>query len=298
MPEVSGSDDQRRPPPETRTTVSLPAMPKHRNSAIAGHAEAHTAAASRRAAEHRRPGNRSSGEPAGGLDGETDCGTAGPRGGGLLAVSWPRLGHDLRTPLNAILGNTELLLDGSAGPLSSQARACLGDIQAAGQRMMGQVQVLLELCRLRTKPAIGPAVTLDLIELLRGAHATHGDAAAMRVAPSGARLVVRGDAAWLAAAAAALIELYQGDRPARGPLQIAVEAPAHHAADAALLLSWVDFRPDQVAALPIALIDAILDLHDGKVALTADGLRLYWPAWRLVQLEPAAPLPASAGECG
>jgi hypothetical protein len=195
------------------------------------------------------------------------------------------------------LGNTELLLDGSAGPLSSQARACLGDIQAAGLGMMGQVQVLLELCRLRTKPTIGSAETLDLIELLRGAHkATLGDDAVMQVAPTGARLVVRGDAAWLRAVAAASIELYHGAGPAGGPLLVTLERPAHPPSGAALRLSWGDFCPDQVAALPIALIDAILDLHEGQVALTADGLRLYWPASRLVQLEPAALLLANGGE--
>jgi hypothetical protein len=136
-----------------------------------------------------------------------------------------------------------------------------------------------------------------VIELLRDAHATTlADDVPMQVAPAGARLVVRGDAAWLGAVAAALIELYRGDRPAGGPLLVAVARPAHHASGADLLLSWVDFRPDQVAALPIALIEAILDLHDGKVALTGDGLRLYWPGSRLVQLEPAALLLASDGE--
>jgi len=297
MPKVSGSDGQRSPPPEARTTVSPPAMLKQRNSKSAGPAAAGLAASDRRRARaQRRPGNGSIGELADGPD-DNDERTAGPRGGSVPPVSWPRLGHDLRTPLNAILGNTELLLDGSAGPLSSQARACLGDIQAAGRRMMGQVQVLLELCRLRTRPTLGSAVTLDLIELLRAAHAaTLADEALMQVAPAGARLVVRGDAAWLGAVAAASIELYHGDGPAGGPLRATIEPPARHASGAGLLLSWGDFRPDHVAVLPLALIDAILDLHEGEAALTADGLRLYWPAWRLVQLEPAALLLASDGE--
>ncbi|HSA82822.1 MAG TPA: histidine kinase dimerization/phospho-acceptor domain-containing protein [Geminicoccaceae bacterium] len=247
---------------------------------------------------HARPGDRPIGALADEPDGENDGRIAGLRGGGVPSVSWPRLGHDLRTPLNAILGNTELLLDGSAGPLSSQARACLGDIQAAGRRMMNQVQVLLELCRLRARPTPGSAVTLDLIELLRGAHAaTLADDAPMRVAPTGARLVVRGDAAWLEAAATALIELYHGVGPAGSPLRATIEPPAHDASGAGLLLSWGDFRPDEMAALPLALIDAILDLHEGEAALTADGLRLYWPVWRVVQLEPAALLLASRGEC-
>jgi His Kinase A (phospho-acceptor) domain len=58
-------------------------------------------------------------------------------------VDWRQLSHELRTPLNAILGNIELLLDGSAGPLSAQARACLGEIQLAGRDLLRQVQILL-----------------------------------------------------------------------------------------------------------------------------------------------------------
>ena len=298
MPEVSGSDDQRRPPPELTTTVSPAAMLKHRNPAIAGHAETGAVvSAPRRAARRPLPGGGSGAELAEVCAGANDGGTAAPRGG-TPAASWPRLGHDLRTPLNAILGNAELLLDGSAGPLSSQARACVADIQAAGRRMMGQVQVLLELCRLRPKPTSGPAVAQDLIELLRGAHiAAAGDDALLQVSPAGARLVVRGDAAWLEAIAAAALELHHGARPEGSPLLVTVERPAQHATDRAVLLSWVDFRPDQVAALPIALIEAILDLHEGRLALTGEGLRLYWPAWRLVELEPGAPLPGSDREC-
>ena len=138
----------------------------------------------------------------------------------------------------------------------------------------------------------------DLIELVRGAHlAAAGDAALMQVSPAGARLVVRGDPAWLEALAAAAIELHHGARPQRSPFLVTLERPAPPATDRAVLLSWVDFRPDQVAALPIALIEAILDLHEGRLALTGEGLRLYWPAWRLVELEPAARLPGSDREC-
>jgi signal transduction histidine kinase len=206
----------------------------------------------------------------------------------LLAAHWPRLCHDLRTPLNAILGNAELLLDGSAGPLSSEARACVGDIQAAGDRILRQVQALLDLCRARTAPASSAGVPLELLALLRAQATALEVPVAMQVTPADARLVVQGDAAWLSTLVAALLELRGGAAPRGGPLRVTLERPAAGGAGAVLCLSWVDFRPDQLAALPIALIDAILDLHEGMVALPADGLRLYWPASRLVQLEPCA----------
>jgi signal transduction histidine kinase len=208
----------------------------------------------------------------------------------LLAASWPRLCHDLRTPLNAILGNAELLLDGSVGPLSREARACVGDVQAAGEGILRQVQALLDLCRALTAPASIAGAPLDLLALLRAQATALEVAVPLQLAPADARLVVRGDAAWLGTLAAALLELRRSAAPSGGALRVTLgRAPA---SGAILCLSWVDFQPDQLAALPIALIDAILDLHEGMVALSADALRLYWPASRLVQLEPCALLPA------
>jgi hypothetical protein len=201
---------------------------------------------------------------------------------------WPRLCHDLRTPLNAILGNTELLLDGSAGPLSSAARVCLGDIQLAGQRLMRQVEALLELYRARSE-ALASEAPVDLLALLRQARiAAPLDAPAVAMAGT-SRYVVEGDPGWLRVLAEALIELYL-DGGGRGPLQIAAE-PGGPLQCPALRLSWVDFQPQQVAALPLALIEAILALHDGDLLLSADGLRLHWPPRRVTGAVPGLPDP-------
>jgi His Kinase A (phospho-acceptor) domain len=237
------------------------------------------------------------GRPPTGPGGGVACGSNGepPRCAGdpLPSASWPRLCHDLRTPLNAILGNTELLLDGSAGPLSSQARACVGDIQTAGSGMMRQVQVLLDLCRVRAIPVPAAALDLDLLALLRSAHAAARQGTpVMEVVPADARLVVRGDPAWLGTLAATLIELHPAGEQTGAPSVACIERPPHREPGATLRFFWADFRPHEVAALPLALIAAILDLHEGTTALSGDGLRLYWPASRLVQLEPSAPLVA------
>jgi signal transduction histidine kinase len=106
-------------------------------------------------------------------------------------IDWRQLSHELRTPLNAILGNTELLLDGSSGPLSAQARACLGEVQTAGRQLLRQVQLLLawsELCLGRPTPDECP---FDLITLVRDALAEHSGSA--QVEPRDARLVISGD---------------------------------------------------------------------------------------------------------
>jgi His Kinase A (phospho-acceptor) domain len=232
-----------------------------------------------RAASHRGP---LVGEVNGVADGQRPIGARG-----LPGLASARLSHELRTPLNAILGNTELLLDGSAGPLSDQARACLGDIQAAGQRMLRQVQVLLDLCAARAQPTIIGESAIDLLELLRAAHAaapTFEPAPALEVVPADARYVVRGDATWLNALAVALVEVHRGDGHTREPLRVTVGGRPPPVSERALCLRWRNFDSDQIAALPIALIDAILDLHGGDVALTGDGLQLDWPAARVVQV--------------
>ena len=227
--------------------------------------------------------------PVGDLN-EAATGIPTPGGGELPGLAPERLSHELRTPLNAILGNVELLLDGSAGPLSSQARACLDDIQAAGQRLLRQVRVLLDLCAVRARPKLADETALDLIELLRAAHAATrapGAGPALQVVPVHARYVVRGDAAWLGALAGALVQVHDGDGQIREPLRVTVGGRSSASATA-LSLCWRGFAPDQLAALPVALIAAILDLHGGIVALTKDGLQLDWPAARVVQGGPPA----------
>jgi signal transduction histidine kinase len=204
------------------------------------------------------------------------------RGGGSLPGLAPeRLSHELRTPLNAILGGAELLLDGSAGPLTSQARACVGDIQLAGRRMLRHVQLLLDLCHARSRPEIASDTTADLVELLRAAHAgSQGPGPVLQVVPADARYLVRGEAPWLSVLAAALVELYRGDGEARGPLRITIGGEGAPACRRVLWLWWPGFDPDQLSALPAALIDAILDLHGAVVALTRDGLALGWSVAR------------------
>ena len=134
------------------------------------------------------------------------CARAHAAGADGAAIDWRELSHELRTPLNAILGNAELLLDGSTGPLSAQARACLGEIQVAGRRLLRQVQLLLawsELGASRPRPAACP---VDVIALIREALA---DARpdVVHIEPHDAALPVSGDRFWLHMLVAEIIAL-------------------------------------------------------------------------------------------
>src|SRR5690606_31379402 len=188
-------------------------------------------------------------------------------------IDWRQVSHELRTPLNAILGNAELLLDGSAGPLSAQARTCLGEVQRAGQELLRQVRLLLARSELR---AGGPRLTgppLDLMTLLRETLTSAG-ASAARIEPDDARLVVAGDPFWLRMLLAEITGLGES---AGGAPRVAL---ARHAGRATLRFAWPGFRAEPMPALRIALIEAIAGAHGAAVARDADGLALHWPAER------------------
>jgi His Kinase A (phospho-acceptor) domain len=185
-------------------------------------------------------------------------------------IDWRQLSHELRTPLNAILGNTELLLDGSSGPLSAQARTCLGEVQAAGQRLLRQVELLLawsELCASRPKLA---ECQVDLIKLVRAALTTRRTDAA-QVEPPDARLLICGDRVWLEVLVAEIVAL---NGPHVAAPTVRLESPAGHRA---LRFAWSGFCVARTGALQIALIETIARLQGAEVALDPDGLSLLWP---------------------
>jgi len=189
-------------------------------------------------------------------------------------IDWRQLSHELRTPLNAILGNTELLLDGSCGPLSAQARACLGEVQTAGRQLLRQVQLLLACSELSVG---GPQLAerrVDLIALVREALATEGPAA-VQVDPHDARLLICGDRSRLEMLVAEIIAL--DDARVAAP-KLRVETRTGHSA---LCFAWPGFCAAQIGALQIALIETIARSQGAELALNPDGLSLLWPRQQL-----------------
>jgi hypothetical protein len=232
-----------------------------------------------------RPSGRSTGHPSLAVAGDRPPCADTPAPGG---ETWARLCHEIRTPLNAILGNAELLLDGSAGPLSGQARSCLGDICAAGHRLMRDVQTLLDLCHVTTSTLVSE-VALDLLKMLERALAAAGNGT-LQVRPADARLIVQGDVAWLGALATTIAELSPADRNASSRLMVAVQGGGAAGRDALVDVMWAGFSPDRADPLRMALVDAIVVLHGGSTAVTAEGVRLHWPASRALDLEPGRPV--------
>jgi hypothetical protein len=202
------------------------------------------------------------------------CAQVPAAGADGAAIDWRQLSHELRTPLNAILGNAELLLDGSTGPLSTQARACLGEIQVAGRALLRHVRLLLawsELCAGRPRLA---ECRVDLIALIREALADTSPAV-VRIEPHDATLPISGDRFWLHMLVAEIIAL-PTPSSAAPTLAFARSADAH-----TLRFTWPDFGAAQTDALHRALIEGIARLQGAAVVSYPDGLSLCWPLQRL-----------------
>jgi hypothetical protein len=184
-------------------------------------------------------------------------------------IDWRQLGHELRTPLNAILGNTELLLDGSSGPLSAQARACLGEVQTAGRQLLRQIQLLLACSELYAGRPTLAECRFDLITLVRDALSERPGA--VQVQPRDARLLICGDRSSLQMLVAEIIALNGAD----GAVPI-VELETG-LGRSALRFAWSNYCAARVGALQIALIETVARLQGADVVLNPDGLSLVWP---------------------
>jgi hypothetical protein len=235
-----------------------------------------------------------------------DGGASPGRGDGSSARSqddaswssdWLQLSHELRTPLNAILGNIELLLDGSAGPLAAPVRACIGDIQVASRQLLSQLQPLLLLVQARTSGPLKNGLPIDLLALIRQAVAD-GESrrdtcpgqdrsrrgARLLEAPKRVSLMVPGDPIWLGVLAAALVDLHAACASAGAPLSIDLAPDGAGAGGVVVGASWPAFDPAAPGPLPLALIDAVLALHGGRIrSLAGDGLRLDLPSASVMQ---------------
>ncbi|MEP6692698.1 MAG: HAMP domain-containing sensor histidine kinase, partial [Gemmatimonadaceae bacterium] len=59
------------------------------------------------------------------------------------------MSHELRTPLTAVLGYTYLLQEGISGPVTDEQRVTLAQVSAAGERLLGMIQDLLDLTTIK-----------------------------------------------------------------------------------------------------------------------------------------------------
>jgi len=198
------------------------------------------------------------------------------------------LSHEIQTPLNAILGNIELLLDGSAGPLSAEARNCLEDVQIAARTLTvcaRRLLLLVQALGCRERAARQP---VDLLALLRRRWPAQAPGDGGQAATPPAAVPLRADPGWLEVLADGIAEL-AGDAPmppappaitiTRGPseglLRLKLTSPA--------------LDPRAASPVQLALVEAVLRLHGGSLDRVLEGeLTMVWPQERVLWSPPGA----------
>ncbi len=77
------------------------------------------------------------------------------------------MSHELRTPLTSILGYTDMLIRGLGGPLSERSGKYVGNVRAAGDRLLELVNGLLDYTRLEAgaeRLELGPVELRELVQ--------------------------------------------------------------------------------------------------------------------------------------
>ena len=77
--------------------------------------------------------------------------------------------HELRTPLAGILGYSEMLLDGDAGPLTTEQAKMITIVERSGQRLSRIVEDLLTMSRIETSTSRADTERLDPVAVTRAA---------------------------------------------------------------------------------------------------------------------------------
>jgi hypothetical protein len=228
-----------------------------------------------RGANDHRAGFRSDGRAA-----PTDSLSAGAAVGPLPDPL--NLSHELRTPLTTILGNVELMLEGTTGPLSGAARAGLCDIEDAGRRLQRRIEEVLLLLDIRERSALPSREPVDLVELLCSTAARAAGPATVdfEIAPESAPLIVDGDRILLQHMSQIIVEIAAAQHCGRVGLVVApADAPI---GSLVLRLDWPGFDPGRVRPMEAALIEQVLRLHGAGGGCGADGVRFQW-AGRLLE---------------
>jgi PAS domain S-box-containing protein len=77
------------------------------------------------------------------------------------------MSHELRTPLNAIIGFSELMKDGTAGPLSGKQQEYLGYVWESGKHLLSLINDILDLSKVEAGKMELELGEFDLKDLLK-----------------------------------------------------------------------------------------------------------------------------------
>jgi K+-sensing histidine kinase KdpD len=76
------------------------------------------------------------------------------------------MSHELRTPLNAIIGFSEVLIDGTYGELNQKQTKYIGNVLAAGRRLLSLINEILDLSKVESGKTELKCAEVDVKRLL------------------------------------------------------------------------------------------------------------------------------------
>lgn len=196
--------------------------------------------------------------------------------------------HDLRTPLTSVIGYLEMILDGDAGPVSSEQRTLLAVAQRSASRLQAIVGDLLFISKVRAGHV---DLQLEEVDLERAAaHAI--EAQRPQAAEKGIRLAVRAvPAPQIVADPGRVDELLENllsnalkFTPPGGEVQVAVRPADGHVrlevSDTGAGISDEDqrhvfeqfFRSPEMSGMPgvglgLTIVKSIADAHNARISL-------------------------------
>jgi CheY-like chemotaxis protein len=207
------------------------------------------------------------------------------------------MGHDLRAPMTNILALTEALVDGVYGPLAPAQSETLKHIRDNGHRMINMVTDLVDLARFETAQLKLEPASTDIMEAFRhGIEMAQGQAKSKQVAiepdfvppqltalADGRRLrqlaSALASAAVVSAPASGRVMFRATAQPAEGRVHMEIRtckrsdqsfpmdnSQPDAAASAAALL-----RLRKLSSVAVAMIEKLVELHNGSVVVTDFG---------------------------
>jgi signal transduction histidine kinase len=197
--------------------------------------------------------------------------------------------HELRTPLTSINGYVELLLEEGAEPLTEEQRGFLGTVQRGSVRLQRLMNDLLLTAQVRAGHLDIQKTSTDLGEIARQAvqgaqaHAGRKTLQLSLTAPSHS-VVVDADAVRMGQAIDNLISNAIKFTPENGRVDVTLaqdERVTLTVADTGMGMTSADvdrlFRTDSAQAeqiqgsgLGLPIVKAIVDAHDGTIAVTSE----------------------------
>ena len=204
------------------------------------------------------------------------------------------MSHELRTPLNAVIGFAELLAAGAAGPLTPQQSEYLEDIRGSGSHLLDVINDILDLSKADAGKIELEQDHVQVSDFLRGTARLMATTASLKslgftveIAPEMSKVAVHADRRRLRQVMLNLLSNAMKFTEPGGTVTIAAALPADGSLELIVSDSGIGIAPEDMAkvfkpfeqadgslarkyegtGLGMALVKALVDLHDGVVLL-------------------------------